>query len=193
MVTRTCSTLTGKCHPAIFARPLRDDITDSDIVTLASGGAGRGLPVADNAKILIINGPNLNMLGVREPSIYGSDTLADIKERCHAHARKLNLEIDFRQSNFEGELVTWIQECRTTHQGVIINGAAFTHTSVAILDALSLLETPIIEVHLSNIFAREHFRHHSYISSVAAGVICGFGWRSYPLALDGIKGILDKG
>ena len=149
--------------------------------------------MADDAKILILNGPNLNMLGVREPAIYGSDTLGDIEERCHAHAKGLSLDVDFRQTNNEGELVTWIQECRTTHQGVIINAAAFTHTSVAILDALSLLDTPIIEVHLSNIFARESFRHHSYVSPVAAGVICGFGWRGYTLALDAIKDILDKG
>jgi len=149
--------------------------------------------VADDAKILILNGPNLNMLGVREPAIYGSDTLGDIEERCHAHAKGLSLDVDFRQTNIEGELVTWIQECRTTHQGVIINAAAFTHTSVALLDALSLLDTPIIEVHLSNIFARESFRHHSYVSSVAAGVICGFGWRGYTLALEAIKDILDKG
>jgi len=149
--------------------------------------------VADDAKILILNGPNLNMLGVREPAIYGSDTLGDIEERCHAHAKGLSLEIDFRQTNIEGELVTWIQECRTTHQGVIINAAAFTHTSVALLDALSLLDTPIIEVHLSNIFERESFRHHSYVSPVAAGVICGFGWRGYTLALEAIKDILDKG
>jgi 3-dehydroquinate dehydratase-2 len=149
--------------------------------------------VADDAKILILNGPNLNMLGVREPAIYGSDTLGDIEERCHAHAKGLSLDVDFRQTNIEGELVTWIQECRTTHQGVIINAAAFTHTSVALLDALSLLDTPIIEVHLSNIFARESFRHHSYVSPVAAGVICGFGWRGYTLALEAIKDILDKG
>ncbi|MDD9904079.1 MAG: type II 3-dehydroquinate dehydratase [Rhodospirillaceae bacterium] len=149
--------------------------------------------MADDAKILILNGPNLNMLGVREPAIYGSDTLGDIEERCHAHAKGLSLDVDFRQSNIEGELVTWIQDCRTTHQGVIINAAAFTHTSVALLDALSLLDTPIIEVHLSNIFARESFRHHSYVSPVAAGVICGFGWRGYTLALEAIKDILDKG
>ena len=149
--------------------------------------------MADDANILILNGPNLNMLGVREPAIYGSDTLGDIEERCHAHAKGLSLDVDFRQTNIEGELVTWIQECRTTHQGVIINAAAFTHTSVALLDALSLLDTPIIEVHLSNIFARESFRHHSYVSSVAAGVICGFGWRGYTLALEAIKDILDKG
>ena len=149
--------------------------------------------MADDAKILILNGPNLNMLGVREPAIYGSDTLGDIEERCHAHAKGLSLDVDFRQTNIEGELVTWIQECRTTHQGVIINAAAFTHTSVALLDALSLLDTPIIEVHLSNIFERESFRHHSYVSPVAAGVICGFGWRGYTLALEAIKDILDKG
>ena len=149
--------------------------------------------MADDAKILILNGPNLNMLGGREPAIYGSDTLGDIEERCHAHTKGLSLDVDFRQTNIEGELVTWIQECRTTHQGVIINAAAFTHTSVALLDALSLLDTPIIEVHLSNIFARESFRHQSYVSPVAAGVICGFGWRGYTLALEAIKDILDKG
>jgi 3-dehydroquinate dehydratase-2 len=149
--------------------------------------------LADNAPILILNGPNLNMLGVRQPEIYGSDTLADIEERCRAHAKTLGLAIDFKQSNVEGELVTWIQDARTTHQGVVINAAAFTHTSVALLDALSLLDAPVIEVHLSNVFAREPFRHHSYISPVAAGVICGFGWRSYTLALDAIKDILDNG
>ncbi len=149
--------------------------------------------MADNAPILILNGPNLNMLGVRQPEIYGSDTLADIEARCRAHAKTLELGIDFHQSNVEGELVTWIQDARTTHQGVVINAAAFTHTSVALLDALSLLDAPVIEVHLSNVFARESFRHHSYISPVAAGVICGFGWRSYTLALDAIKDILDNG
>tara|TARA_Y100000588_G_scaffold364926_1_gene429046 strand:- start:176 stop:625 length:450 start_codon:yes stop_codon:yes gene_type:complete len=149
--------------------------------------------VADGAKIMILNGPNLNMLGIREPSIYGSDTLADIEHRCVAHAKAIGLSIDFRQSNIEGELVTWIQNCRTTHHGVIINAAAFTHTSVAILDALSLIDRPVIEVHLSNILARESFRHHSYISPVAVGVICGFGWRGYILALDAIKDILGKG
>ncbi len=148
--------------------------------------------MADRAKILVLNGPNLNMLGVREPEIYGSDTLADIEQRCQTHAQALGLAIDFRQSNVEGELVTWIQEARTTHQGVVINAAAFTHTSVAILDSLSLLDIPIIEVHLSNVFAREAFRHHSYISPIAAGVICGFGWRSYTLALDTLNDILDE-
>ncbi len=154
--------------------------------------ATRRLLLAEIAKILVLNGPNLNMLGVRQPEIYGSDTLADIEQRCHAHAKKYEFDIDFRQSNIEGELVTWIQEERTRCQGVIINAAAFTHTSVAILDALSLLDVPVIEVHLSNIFAREEFRHHSYVSPVAAGVICGFGWRGYTLALDALKDILDS-
>lgn len=147
--------------------------------------------MAEDAEILILNGPNLNMLGVREPEIYGSDTLADIEQRCRAHAQDLGLTVDFRQSNTEGELVTWIQDTRTTHRGVIINAAAYTHTSVALLDALSLLDTPVVEVHLSNIFAREPFRHHSYISAAAAGVICGFGWRGYTMALDAIRDILD--
>lgn len=148
--------------------------------------------MADKANIFILNGPNLNMLGVREPTIYGSDTLSDIEQRCQAHAQTLGLSVDFRQSNIEGELVTWIQEARNASQGLIINAAAFTHTSVAILDALSLLDAPVIEVHLSNIFAREEFRHHSYVSAVAAGVICGFGWRSYTLALDALNDILDE-
>ena len=148
--------------------------------------------MADKANILVLNGPNLNMLGVREPAIYGSDTLSDIEQRCHAHAQVLGNTVDFRQSNVEGELVTWIQEARTASDGLIINAAAFTHTSVAILDALSLLDIPVIEVHLSNIFAREEFRHHSYVSAVATGVICGFGWRGYTLALDALNDILDK-
>jgi len=147
--------------------------------------------LADPANILVLNGPNLNMLGVREPEIYGSDTLADIERHCHAHARTLDFVVDFRQSNLEGELVSWIQDSRETHRGVVINAAAYTHTSVAILDALSLLQAPVIEVHLSNVFAREAFRHRSYISPAAAGVICGFGWRGYTLALDALKHILD--
>jgi 3-dehydroquinate dehydratase-2 len=146
------------------------------------------MPVAD---ILVLNGPNLNMLGVRQPEIYGADTLADIEQRCRAHAESLGLALDFRQSNLEGELVTWIQDARTAYKGLILNAAAYTHTSVALLDALSLLEIPVIEVHLSNIFAREAFRHHSYVSPVAAGVICGFGPRGYTLALDALKDILD--
>jgi 3-dehydroquinate dehydratase-2 len=136
--------------------------------------------------ILILNGPNLNMLGVRQPEIYGRQTLADIEESCASYADALGLEIDFRQSNIEGELVTWIQEALGKIDGLIINAAAYTHTSVAILDALKLHSAPVIEVHLSNIHQREPFRHHSYVSAAAQGMICGFGARGYLMALDAL-------
>lgn len=143
------------------------------------------------ASILVLNGPNLNLLGVREPKTYGSDTLADIEEACLERAAALDLSLDFRQSNHEGQLVDWIQEARESADGIVINAGAYTHTSVAILDALRACELPIIEVHLSNIFAREAYRHHSYISGVAKGVICGFGAQSYILALDAIAYVLE--
>jgi 3-dehydroquinate dehydratase II len=143
------------------------------------------------AAILVLNGPNLNLLGVREPKTYGSETLADIEEACLERAAALDLAVDFRQSNHEGQLVDWIQEARESADGIIINAGAYTHTSIAILDALRACELPIIEVHLSNIFAREPYRHHSYISSVARGVICGFGAQSYILALDAIAYVLE--
>ena len=146
----------------------------------------------DSSTILVLNGPNLNMLGVREPEIYGRETLADIETRCREHASGRGYDIDFRQSNSEGELVGWIQEGRGTVAGIAINAAAYTHTSVALLDALTLLDVPVIEVHLSNVFARESFRHHSFISPVATGVICGFGSTSYLLALDAIVAIREK-
>lgn len=140
--------------------------------------------------VLILNGPNLNMLGVREPALYGKDTLADIEKRTAAHGKTLGLAVDFRQSNLEGELVTWIQQARGTASAVIINGGAYTHTSIAILDALKLLDVPIVEVHLSHIFRREPFRHHSYISLAAHGLICGFGAHGYVLALDAVASLL---
>ncbi len=143
------------------------------------------------AAILVLNGPNLNLLGVREPKTYGSETLADIEEACLERAAALDLALDFRQSNHEGQLVDWIQEARESADGIIINAGAYTHTSIAILDALRACELPIIEVHLSNIFAREPYRHHSYISSVARGVICGFGAQSYIIALDAIAYVLE--
>ena len=143
------------------------------------------------AAILVLNGPNLNLLGVREPKTYGSDTLADIEEACLERAAALDLSLDFRQSNHEGQLIDWIQEARESADGIIINAGAYTHTSVAILDALRACELPIIEVHLSNVFAREAYRHHSYISAVARGVICGFGAQSYILALDAIAYVLE--
>jgi 3-dehydroquinate dehydratase II len=148
--------------------------------------------VAIDASVLVLNGPNLNMLGVREPQIYGSMTLDDLEAACHERAEQAGLTIDFRQSNHEGELVTWIQQARTEHDGIVINAGAYTHTSVAIMDALILSELPVIEVHLSNIFKREPIRHHSYISPVAKGMICGFGPHGYLLALDAIANIIDR-
>ena len=140
--------------------------------------------------ILILNGPNLNMLGTREPEIYGHETLDDVKSKCEIAAERLGLAIDFRQSNLEGELVTWIQEARDNFAGIILNAGAYTHTSVAILDALLSAGLPVMEVHLSNIFNRETFRHHSYVSKAADGVICGLGSHGYVLALDAMLELL---
>ena len=134
-------------------------------------------------KILIINGPNLNMLGTRQPEIYGEDTLDDIEERCQAVAESIGLEVDFRQSNNEGDLIDFIHEAKVGFSGVIINAAGYTHTSVAIYDALLLLDVPVVEVHISNIYKREAFRHKSLISPAATGIICGFGIKGYELAL----------
>ncbi len=135
-------------------------------------------------KILVLNGPNLNMLGTRQPEIYGSDTLADIEASLAEPAKAHGLEIDFRQTNHEGELVTWIQQAGKASAGVIVNPGAYTHTSVAIMDALLACELPVIELHLSNPHRRESFRHKSYVSPVATGVICGFGAHGYVLALE---------
>lgn len=144
------------------------------------------------SKILLVNGPNLNMLGTREPELYGSETLPQIEAKCKAAAKGLKLELDTFQSNSEGEIVSKIQEASKKYQGLIINPAAYSHTSVAILDALLLLKFPIIEVHLSNIFQREEFRHGSYVSSVAKGVICGLGSKGYLLALEALSEMLKK-
>ena len=141
-------------------------------------------------KILVVNGPNLNMLGVREPAVYGRDRLADIEKLCRKAGREFALAIDFRQSNHEGEIVGWLQEARASHAGIVINAGAYTHTSIAILDALQLTELPVIEVHLSNIFRREEFRHHSYVSLAARGVICGLGPTGYRLALEALADLL---
>ena len=135
-------------------------------------------------KILVLNGPNLNMLGTREPEIYGTQTLADIEASMAESAEAHGLEIDFRQTNHEGELVTWIQQAGKANTGIIINPGAYTHTSVAIMDALLACELPVIELHLSNPHSRESFRHTSYVSPVATGVICGFGAHGYVLALE---------
>jgi 3-dehydroquinate dehydratase II len=134
-------------------------------------------------RVLILNGPNLNMLGTREPATYGSETLADIESHCRTEAGKLGLTVEFKQSNHEGELVTWIQQALGAFEAIVINPAAYSHTSVAIHDALRAVALPVIEVHLSNIHARETFRHHSYVSAVATGVICGLGAAGYRLAL----------
>lgn len=144
-------------------------------------------------KVLILNGPNLNMLGSREVEIYGSDTLDDIEAKARAHAAGLDITIDFRQSNSESEMVDWIQEARDGHDGIIVNAGAYTHTSIAILDALRLVDIPVIEVHLSNIFQREAFRSESYVSHAATGVIAGFGGKGYLLALDAMQQLTATG
>ena len=146
--------------------------------------------MAKTRKVLILNGPNLNLLGEREPAVYGKDTLADIERACAKRAKSLGLAIDFRQSNHEGELIGWIQAARKTHAAIVINPGGLTHTSVALLDALIAAERPVIEVHLSNIFRREPFRQHSYVSRAAVGIISGLGKQGYLMALDALAGML---
>lgn len=141
--------------------------------------------------IFVLNGPNLNMLGSREPGIYGGKNLADIERDCHAASADLGLAVDFRQTNQEGVLVDWIQEAAEAAKGIVINPGAYTHTSVALQDAIRAVGLPVIEVHLSNIFAREPFRHHSYVSPVAAGVICGLGPHGYRLALEALMPLIE--
>jgi len=141
--------------------------------------------------ILILNGPNLNMLGKREPALYGAGTLADIEMACVEKGKQLGLDIDFRQSNTEGTLVDWIQAAAGTFAGIVINAGAYTHTSVALHDALRAAALPVIEVHLSNVYAREAFRHHSYISPVAKGIIVGLGPQGYTMAIDALYTLLN--
>jgi 3-dehydroquinate dehydratase-2 len=136
-----------------------------------------------NPIVYVLNGPNLNLLGKRQPKIYGHDTLADVEAECRRTAGELGLDIEFRQTNAEFQLIDWIHEARERAAGIVINPAALTHTSVAVLDALSACEFPILEVHISNIHQREEFRHHSFVSRVATGVICGFGIHGYVLAI----------
>ena len=143
-------------------------------------------------KIIILNGPNLNLLGEREKSQYGSFTLKDIEETCKQFASKTDLTLSFYQSNIEGELVEKIQDSRNKFSGLIINAGGYTHTSVAIHDALKIIKMPIIELHISNIYNREEFRHKSLISKVAKGIICGFGASGYIMALDAMKNYLKK-
>jgi len=146
-----------------------------------------------NRLIYILNGPNLNLLGKRQPAIYGRETLANVEEACRHVATELGLELQFHQSNREYEIIDWIHEARESAAGIVINPAAFTHTSVAILDALNSFDGPVIEVHISNIHKREAFRHHSYVSGRADGVIAGFGTQGYTLAIRRLATLIDKG
>lgn len=150
------------------------------------------MPQATSKPIYVLNGPNLNLLGTREPHIYGSATLADVQCLCEARAAGLGLTVVFRQSNHEGELVDWIQEARGAACAVVLNPAAYGHTSIAILDALKTLEIPIVECHLSNPAAREAFRHKTYVSLAATGLVSGFGAKSYELAIEAAAGLLKS-
>ena len=143
-------------------------------------------------KIIVINGPNLNLLGEREKEKYGNVSLKNIEEDCLKYAKKNDIEFSFLQSNVEGEIVNLIQDCRNKYSGIIINAAGYTHTSVSILDALKVLKIPIIELHITNIYNREDFRHKSLISKVATGIICGFGVKGYIMSLEAMKNILSK-
>jgi 3-dehydroquinate dehydratase II len=143
--------------------------------------------------VYVLNGPNLNLLGKRQPKIYGHETLSDVEAECRAVARELELDIRFHQSNREYEIIDWIHEAREVADGIAINPAAFTHTSVAILDALNAFDGPVIEIHISNVHKREAFRHHSFVSGRADGVIAGFGTQGYPLAVRRIARLIrDK-
>ena len=142
--------------------------------------------------VYVLNGPNLNLLGKRQPDIYGRETLADVEAECRAAAEELSLEVRFHQSNREYEIIDWIHEARETAGGIVINPAAFTHTSVAILDALNAFDGPVIEIHISNVHKRESFRHHSYVSRRADGVIAGFGTQGYVLALRRLSRLIDE-
>ena len=143
--------------------------------------------------IIVINGPNINLLGEREQSQYGSINYEDLKNKCQKYSKDLGINVDFTQSNIEGEIVTIIQEARKKYNGLIINAAGFTHTSVAIRDALAIFKKPIIELHISNIYKREKFRHKSMISAVATGVICGLGANGYILAINAMHELLKNG
>jgi 3-dehydroquinate dehydratase-2 len=142
--------------------------------------------------IYVLNGPNLNLLGTREPAIYGRDTLEDVRLRAKARAKALGFAIEFRQSNHEGELIDWIHEAREKGCAIVLNPAGFGHTSVALLDALKAVELPVVECHLSNPAAREAFRHHSYVSLAATGLVSGFGAASYELAVEAAAGLVGE-
>lgn len=144
------------------------------------------------ASILVLNGPNLNLLGTRQPEVYGSVTLAMVEQECKAHGATLGFDVECLQSNHEGALIDAIHTAKGVHQGIILNAGAYTHTSIALMDALISVEIPAVEVHLSNIHAREPFRHTSYIAKAALGQICGFGAKGYLLALDALAAHLDE-
>jgi 3-dehydroquinate dehydratase-2 len=141
--------------------------------------------------LLVLNGPNLNLLGTRQPEVYGATTLADVEAMCREAGGRLGIGIDFRQSNHEGVLIDWIHEARGRHAGIVLNAGAYTHTSIAIMDAIASVELPVAEVHLSNIHRREEFRHLSYISKVAVGMIAGFGAHGYVLGIEALANHLD--
>jgi 3-dehydroquinate dehydratase II len=141
--------------------------------------------------LLVLNGPNLNLLGVRQPEIYGRTSLADIEADCRARADELGCTLDFRQSNHEGQLIDWIQEARQTADAIGINPGGLTHSSVALRDALVASDLPVVEIHLSNIHAREEFRHRSFVSGIARGVICGFGAQGYLFAIEALARFAD--
>jgi 3-dehydroquinate dehydratase-2 len=144
--------------------------------------------------VYVLNGPNLNLLGTREPKTYGRSTLKDVERLCRNTGKPLGLTVEFRQSNHEGELIGWIQEAGTKQAaGVVLNAGAYTHTSVAIRDAIAAVGVPVVEVHISNIFAREHFRHVSHIAPVAKGTVCGFGINGYALAISGLAAMIEGG
>ena len=143
------------------------------------------------ASVLILNGPNLNLLGTRQPEVYGTTTLSDVEDLCKTHGQAIGLSVSFEQSNHEGALVDAIHAARGTHAGIILNAGAYTHTSIALMDAIASVELPAIELHLSNVHAREPFRHKSYIAQVCMGIICGFGAQGYVLALDAMKAHLE--
>ena len=146
-----------------------------------------GLPL-----IAVLNGPNMNMLGLRQPHLYGTATLDDVESLCAETADRLGLAIDFRQTNGEGELISWVQECRGRAAGIVINPAGYTNTSIALMDALLATELPVIEVHITNMHRREEFRHTSFVSKAAVGVISGLGVRGYAMALDAMADLLEE-
>jgi 3-dehydroquinate dehydratase II len=180
-------------HPTgAGAFPLRHDVPITGHLPGAKArGAGAPKPGGGMATIHVINGPNLNLLGTREPDIYGHGTLGDVEKLCRATAERFALDLAFHQSNHEGQIVDWIHEAkRGNAAGIVINAGAYTHTSIAIHDAIAAVALPVIEVHISNVFARESFRHSSYIAPVAKASLCGFGIDGYALAITGLAAMI---